>query len=332
MTALLPAQKEFVQSPPQGFCERRRNFFDFKRFVENLYFFTKRRKFWIGSREWRGGIVCVCVGDGFWFVWWITLWPVSVHGESSVVRVFWLWWLGHLLNLSGIFSHQFVCESVSICFSRLFFHFTALQSLDGVFGRVRLVALEIALLASFVNSCFVTLFQGSRLGSTVIPRRWLLPRFFPSTLSWTHLFFYETFNFILSYWRWRNESINIFFCFFYLAKVVRVVPALGEVTHQIILEPIVLTRPSTRKFYKLCWCEFCSRKFVSGSGLDKHIKSCHSKHFENALDKYFEMANATGNPKVVAAINLIKSDCLGMENFEILLDGKPSVKFYFSWF
>ena len=68
MTALLPAQKEFVQSPPQGFCERRRNFFDFKRFVENLYFFTKRRKFWIGSREWRGGIVCVCVGDGFWFV------------------------------------------------------------------------------------------------------------------------------------------------------------------------------------------------------------------------------------------------------------------------
>jgi hypothetical protein len=42
------------------------------------------------------------------------------------------------------------------------------------------------------------------------------------------------------------------------------------------------------------------------------------------------MANATGNPKVVAAINLIKSDCLGMENFEILLDGKPVVKFYFS--
>jgi hypothetical protein len=91
-----------------------------------------------------------------------------------------------------------------------------------------------------------------------------------------------------------------------------------------------LTSPNKKKFYKLHWCEFCIKKFVNGGGLDRHIKSCHSKHFKNALEKYFEMANETGNPKVVAAINLIKSDCLGMEHFEILLDGNLSVKFYFS--
>ena len=67
MTALLPAQKEFVQSPPQGFCERRRNFFDFKRFVENLYFFLQKGGNFGMVVENGEGELCVCVCRG-WFL------------------------------------------------------------------------------------------------------------------------------------------------------------------------------------------------------------------------------------------------------------------------
>jgi hypothetical protein len=48
-------------------------------------------------------------------------------------------------------------------------------------------------------------------------------------------------------------------------------------------------------------------------------------HFEDRLEKYYKIANSTGDPKIVAALDLLKSEFLGMEDFEIMLGGKLSV-------
>ena len=49
------------------------------------------------------------------------------------------------------------------------------------------------------------------------------------------------------------------------------------------------------------------------------------RSIKKSLEKYYEIANATGDPKIEAALELLRSDCLGMENFKILMDEKLSV-------
>ncbi len=96
-------------------------------------------------------------------------------------------------------------------------------------------------------------------------------------------------------------------------------------THEIVLHAISLSKNDKKKFYSGFRCEYCTSKYKYGAGLWKHLQECHPNHFENSLDKYYEIANATGDPNVVAALDLLKSDLLGMESFEVLLDEKLKV-------
>ena len=121
----------------------------------------------------------------------------------------------------------------------------------------------------------------------------------------------------------------IFLKLFFLAKVVLLVPELKEVTHEIVIHPINQTTPSKRKFYEKYFCEFCSKNYVYASGLYSHIQTKHQNRFKESMLKYYALANKCCDPQVLAAMDLLKSNCLGMEIYEVLLDDRLSVGLYF---
>lgn len=118
--------------------------------------------------------------------------------------------------------------------------------------------------------------------------------------------------------------------FFFLVEIVLLVPAVKEVSHEIVIHRIEQTKPNKKKFYKEFLCEYCPAKYVYGDGLYKHLKKSHPNRFEESVLKYYEVANNTCDPQIIAAIDQLKSHCLGI--FEVLMDEQLSVYFIFQNF
>jgi uncharacterized protein YpbB len=111
--------------------------------------------------------------------------------------------------------------------------------------------------------------------------------------------------------------------------VVLLVPELKEMTHDIFIHPSNQTTSTKRKFYEKFFCEFCSANYEYDSGLYKYLQSKHPNRFKESMLKYYALANKCCDPQVIAAMDQLKSNCLGMEIYEVLLDERLSVGLYF---
>lgn len=106
--------------------------------------------------------------------------------------------------------------------------------------------------------------------------------------------------------------------------MIRVQPQIFRVSHKIVIHNLSTT--NSKKVTDNYRCEFCFKVYLHGGSLSRHIRQKHSKHFENAITKYYSIANMCGDPKILEAINLLKANCVGLDTYQVLMDEKLMVR------